>query len=711
MTAAPLGSAPDTGSGPPAIWRLMAWVAWVGCLVALSTARVGWLDTPRLNDNNLALMEQGALGLEGPVASLFRPASHYLVGFLPGPDWTAVALAMPWILAVLAALVCLWFTVRHGRAPGGWSALWAFCFGMVALLATPYGLLVALLVPLASRLGGRHRWNLTIGIGVPACLVLSQLAVCMMLPAERIWRRAGDEPLARLFLAEQLAHDADFQKRQQALDLLEQAVPQLQPSLLKLAAMEQLLHLRFAAGDKQGASELAAAACALADQLPAAPGGKDRRVHHYLLAARCLFHENYDEKALAWVAKVKALTPDHPEVLAYQAEQLLREAVDPKTRALAEDHPNGARADALIARALAGDPRSFRAHLAQGRWAEARGDLLVATKSYRTAIQIEPKDPEPHLLLVNLYLQNDMVAAAEQAVMVAMAKGHAITDPRLEYCLGLIYFMQGRQNSARKRLEQVLLLQPGNLDVRRILSKVLAAQAMASVGRVQPKTLAGIAARIRELDPQNPQGLVVMAVVKSGEKEFRDAIVLLEDARHQMPKDADVRRRLAAAYKNHGYQLLLQKKTEPAMDQLRAFLDLAPEGTPTSAARDVIDSHCQKLERRGWNELAAGNMEAAEASYQRSVRLLPDRPEGHHCVAAARLAQKDFDVALREAQQAERLAKRRDRTYGIYRLLQVDILQHMGKRDEAKKLATDFLEDPGAEAPEVIAAIRKLIRD
>ena len=335
----------------------------------------------------------------------------------------------------------------------------------------------------------------------------------------------------------------------------------------------------------------------------------------------------------------------------------------------------------------------------------------MATRSYRNAIQIEPKDPEPHLLLANLYLQQDMVAAAERAVLVAMGKGPAIQDPRVEYCLGLVYFLQGRQDSARKRLERVWQLQPGNLGVRRILSKVLAAQALSRVGQVPPATLAGIATRIRELDPQNPQGLVVMAVVKSGEKRFRDAIVLLEEARKQLTRDGDVVRRLAGAYRNHGYQLLFRKKIEPAMDQFHAFLDIAPKGMPTTAVRGAVGSHCQRLERHGWDEMVRGNFATAEASYKRSVRLLPDRPAGYHCLAAAKLAQKQFEVALRAAQTAERLAKQQQDTYGLYRMLQVDILQQMGKGEAARKLALDFLQHPGGEADEVIAAIRKMIRD
>ncbi|MHC4076844.1 MAG: tetratricopeptide repeat protein [Planctomycetota bacterium] len=714
MTVAPASArAPDPVTSPSPlgmVYRALLWVAWACYLLLLtSNAWLRLLDTPALNDNNLALMEQGVWGLSGPLAALFQPASHYLVRFLPGPDWTTLALAMPWILGAIAAAVCLGFTARHARRPGAWPALWAWLFAMLALLATPHALVLALLVPLVASLAGGHRWRLTVAIAIPACLLLFELASCALVPAERTWRQAGNEPLARVFLAEQLATDAHHQRRQEARALLEDAVPKLEPSLLKLMAMEQLLQLHFAAGDKEGASKVAEAACAVADLL--APGARDRRVHHYLLAARCLFQENYDQRALLWVAKVKALVPHHPEVLAYEAEHLLRDTIDPKTETVAADHENNARADALIARALAGNPRSFRAHLAKGRWAQARGSLLEATKSYRNAIDIEPTDPEPHLLLANLYLQHDMVTAAEQAVLVAMGKSHRIGDPRLEYCLGLIYFMQGRQNSARKRLEQVLLLQPGNIDVRRILSKVLAAQALARVGQVPPATLADIAARIRELDPENPQGLVVMAVVKSGEKRFRDAIVLLEEARKQLPADGDVLRRLVGAHRNLGYQLLFEKKTELAMDQFHRFLDLAPSGTPTSAVRDVVDSHCKKLERQGWDEMVAGNLSAAEAAYERSVRLLPDRPEGYHCLAAAKLAQKEFDVALRAAQRAERLARKQQHTYGIYRMLQVDILQHMGKGSEARELALEFLKDPGREAAEVIAAIRKMIRD
>ncbi|MEE9125637.1 MAG: hypothetical protein V3U11_00710, partial [Planctomycetota bacterium] len=213
----------------------------------MSNTWVWLLDTPQLNDNNLALMEQGVWGLGGPLGALFQPASHYLVRFLPGPGWTAVTLVLPWILAVAAGAVCLWLARR-----GGWSVLGAVLFGFLALLATPHAVVLPLLLLLV---GGRQRWRLVVAIGVPASLLLLDFAYSSLVPAEQVWRRFGREPLAQVFLAEELAAGADYQRQQEARQLLEQAVPELRPSLLKLAAMEQLLHLRFGAGDRQGASE------------------------------------------------------------------------------------------------------------------------------------------------------------------------------------------------------------------------------------------------------------------------------------------------------------------------------------------------------------------------------------------------------------------------------------------------------------------------
>lgn len=103
-------------------------------------------------------------------------------------------------------------------------------------------------------------------------------------------------------------------------------------------------------------------------------------------------------------------------------------------------------------------PDSWRTHQLKAQGYELHQDLDSAVKELQLALEIQPKSPELHEALGNLYIEKHADADAEQELQSALALDSA--RPRALYLIGRLYVQAGDNEKAIPYLERALRLQP-----------------------------------------------------------------------------------------------------------------------------------------------------------------------------------------------------------------------------------------------------------
>jgi tetratricopeptide (TPR) repeat protein len=536
-----------------------------------------------------------------------------------------------------------------------------------------------------------------------------------------LWRDVADRsPVAAVLLAQSLAESRLDDQRREALAHLLKALPRLPENATRLRALETQVRLYANLGQTAEASRTAESLCVLAEGLRKVVSD-ERMLGYYLRTAECFSVENSRTKIDEYFDKARKLAPTHPSVVAADAEQMYvklvhavrRERDDPdvdvKPGWLRSDEARLGPITSRIDEALAKDSRCYRALILKGRIAEAMGGVLSAVPLYESAIEAGPKRAEARILLATLYVANELPEAAEQCVKKALLDG--VDDPSLHYLLGNIYAVQGRRDDARRYLEAYLGNRPGNRDAMILLANLLSAEALSKRDRIPVGELKEYADRIRLLNVDDPKGWMVQAAVlcKSRPRKFIEAIVLLEKALRKMPENPGVKRQLACAHRDYGWMLTMTHR-DTAMDHFKTFLEIAPRDVAVDAVRKAVRSHCKTLERSGRERLRAGEAAVAEASFGRSAFLSPDRPDAFFQLGLARMNQEKLDEALDAFENALRLGRKRKQDVSHFLLPLLDILQRVGRADDAKRRGEEFLANPGDADQITVDKIRALLK-
>lgn len=656
-----------------------------------------------------------ALGaLAAPLVAIFAPATPLGLAAHAGGEGAAFGLGL--VLSVVLLAIAL-----RRRHPALATGLGLLSVGVVPAVWR---------VPLAPDVAG---YLVTAGLAVVvgslsqlrrAAMVVVSLSVLLMVVVD--WRRdaiyrdagsvfaaAGSQPLAAALHGEYLAHSEDGASQQRAIDTLRMALPQLPASIRKLGLQETYVGVLTRQGRAGEASLAAEQLCHTAETL----ADKNQTLRAYLLAAECFSIENYEAKVEEYIGRASRLAPSHPEVVAARAERefaaLVAAAGDqPKTPWIEKGDRRAEQIEALADQALSVEPQCFRARLLKGRILEARGDVLDALTQFERAIAVAPTRIEPRLLLTRLYMDNEMPQEAEDCVRAALAAG--IDDPRLHFYLVMVLTAKGQSVDARQYLEVYVKNHSGSQQARVMLASLLSAQGLQIQDQALPEELRKLAARIALLNPEDPKGYLVRAVVlmRSKPPKFENyvkAIVLIENARLAMPGDADVVRRLAIAHRDFGWKLFLASKKELAMDHFQQFLKLAPASVERGPVLRTYRSHCLRLQEQGLRDLENGRAKAAVASLGRFTALLPLRSEGHFHLALARMEQSRFQDAVVAFEEAIRLGRAKQADVSPYVLPLLDTLQRMGRPAEARSRAETFLKEPGPAGEEMLEKIRQRI--
>jgi tetratricopeptide (TPR) repeat protein len=195
-----------------------------------------------------------------------------------------------------------------------------------------------------------------------------------------------------------------------------------------------------------------------------------------------------------------------------------------------------------------------------GQWCKDRDRDACAWQAWKTAANLAPSDPNPHLALGTLQFEQGNVAAAEQSFEVARAL--APDSPEAHNNLGLIYARQGEHDRAITAFQQALELEPGIAATEHNAGRSLQAihdyegavihyQAALALGEPQVSTLLNMATAYHE-----------MGQLEKAETATQEALRLDPD--------------LAPAYTLLAAVALESRQPDEALPNLQRAIDLDP---------------------------------------------------------------------------------------------------------------------------------------
>lgn len=392
----------------------------------------------------------------------------------------------------------------------------------------------------------------------------------------------------------------------------------------KLRAEFLLITVADSDGRVEGALGHAARAVEAFDELPEQARTADQGCEILMRAARQARLAGDLARARSWLARARELGPNRADVLAFAASAALGESIDAEGQ-LDPGSEAAKTVRGLLDRA-AEDPRSawvYEYPLARAEYEAATGSFMAAERHYRDAIALSPTRSEAHLGRAQVYLGRGLYEGAEAAIADAHELG--ARDDRLHYLRGLALGGLGQLDRAARFYEAYLISRPNDVAARRALGAVLSGQAMRDLYRQQPEALAKVANRITDLDPENPKLNVIRAVVKRHERDLQTALVLLEQAREDLPGDEEVERLYAETLRDRGYQCRFEGLMDRADDHFVQFLQHAPAlGLPTEAVSNMVLQSWRRHYGKAREALAASELDTAEAELRRCLELIPD---------------------------------------------------------------------------------------
>jgi tetratricopeptide (TPR) repeat protein len=518
--------------------------------------------------------------------------------------------------------------------------------------------------------------------------------------SEALWQAslatAPQNAVARINLAKAIVvHDPTT-----ARALAETAITDARRLEHRYQAQMFLRALALQHGRVEEAIRLASDVVVTARALPG-PTGRVVLLSALLDSVALLVGENRSADAAPLFAEARNLSPEHPRVLLQQAAlELMGDAPDRRKTARA-----------LLERVRAQFPNDRDAMLMLGKIERGEQNLMAARRWFRAARAADRMAADSYLAEVDLLLEHDSPRDAETLLTEALALG--IDDPNLLVRLGISLTLQDRFAEARARFEAYLAARPFDPSVRRLLAEVLATETRRRIHVDPPAALQQAVARIRELDPMNARADVVEAAVARASRDPERAILLLERARERLTDDAEIVRMLAEAHRDLGYQMLMAEPTrDRALEHFKTFLALAPVDPelPTDAVRTALRAGFDRIERRGVDALLAGRLVDAETDFRLCLHLMPEERGIFHQLGLVlwQRGEGHLDEALHCFETAAEHQRARGSDAGLPQLYRVQVLARLGRVDEARKVAAEFLADPGPTPDDLVARVRRL---
>ncbi|MBL0297796.1 MAG: PEP-CTERM system TPR-repeat protein PrsT [Betaproteobacteria bacterium] len=369
------------------------------------------------------------------------------------------------------------------------------------------------------------------------------------------------------------------------------------------------------------------------------------------LIATYLAHGDFD-RALKAVAALEAKAPALPISHALRGRVLLQQGKIPEARrsferALEIDghyYPGVAglvevdvldlkweAAAARLEAHLRNDPRNYLAlaRLTQMRQA-ANAPPEVIRRSLEQAVQTQPADMPPRLLLIDFLLSRRDLAAARAAAeqAVAAVPGRA----ELEDALGRVLMEVGDARQAVAAFAKVASLAPTSAQAHLRLGSAQLRAGDLAAGRTSLE-------RARQLSPESAEVLRAVMNLMLTERKYGEALALAREVQKRDPKnplgfllEADVhlnQRKLPEAIKSVRDAFALQPSSDLAV-RLHGLQVLANRGADADRfAADWLRSNpadAAFISHLGSIALQRGDLPQAEARFRRAVDIRPGMP-------------------------------------------------------------------------------------
>jgi len=247
---------------------------------------------------------------------------------------------------------------------------------------------------------------------------------------------------------------------------------------------------------------------------------------------------------------------------------------------------------------IATDPEYAEAHNNIGIILKDRGKVDEAIASFRRAIAADPEFPGSYSNLALVLEQRGNLKGAEEQYRNALRRDPSSVQVRTNY--GGLLYATGRFEQARVELERAVALDPGEASAFNNLGAVYGRLGRAADEIASYRKAIALNPNYADVHHNLGLALVKRGDVEEGEREFRRSL--------------SIDKKYAPAYLNLARSLSGRGRLEEAADLLEA-------GTREAPANAELHGMLGEV------YLQAGRKDRAVASFQQSLRLLPDQPE------------------------------------------------------------------------------------
>ena len=269
-------------------------------------------------------------------------------------------------------------------------------------------------------------------------------------------------------------------------------------------------------------------------------------------------------------------------------------------------------------------------------------------------------------------------------------------DPRLLQEVALALVGLNELVEAEQFLEAYMRLEPDDRDTGKILSNLLIGRAYTLLNdpeqRGKVKKLVEDALRY---NPDESKAYVVMGKLAHEQRSYALAVRYLEKAVGLLPGFEDARRELATSRAALGYDCLLRKDFDGAVEAWRSCLEGAPEGFDAGGIADQLQALWGRFEAQGVQRLKDGDLPGAIAAFRRCLDLDPAQHWGAWLLVTALHRSPDGDPAEIErlCRQAIAWQQGHGQDAGRQVYLLALTLRKLGRSESARQAARDYLVD------------------